>query len=303
MAARLLHGGLEAKCAHVDVRHSFIAALFAQPMTPVSNPGRGLGELRARCLALMLRFRATVRGEVIGGEGGVSEEAGPNPCPLQRRLQAPGVPRRQLEALNEESFGLLGAHLGHLFDMGVHEFGELGCVDRVLVGGLELGQDPAQYRAYHIGRQPRDPLSLQAPLSQHGLAHPGRTTDQVENAAPPTATVCQRAPAAASRPVLDGAMADSATARRPTLHRRGDPQSNRAVAVQVAGGDQQRTAGLRCPQQRGGERWPVGDPPGVGRPRAAVDRDALGETAQHIRVGGVRGDALDGRVLRSSTAR
>jgi hypothetical protein len=42
---------------------------------------------------------------------------------------------------------------------------------------------------------------------------------------PPTATVCQRAPAAASRPVMDGAMADKATARRPTLHRRGDPQS------------------------------------------------------------------------------
>jgi hypothetical protein len=66
------------------------------------------------------------------------------------------------EALNEESFGLLGAHLGHLFDMGVHEFGELGCVDRVLVGGIELGQDPAQYRAYHIGGQPRDPLSLRS---------------------------------------------------------------------------------------------------------------------------------------------
>jgi hypothetical protein len=40
---------------------------------------------------------------------------------------------------------------------------------------------------------------------------------------------------------------------------------------------------------------------GVGRPRAAVDHgDAFGETAQRIRVGGVRGDALDGRVLRSS---
>jgi len=183
MATRLPHSGLEAKGAHVDVRQPLLAALFAQLMTPVSNPGRGLGELRARCLALMLRFRATVGGAVISGEGAMSEEAGPNRCPLERGLQAPAVPRRQLEALNEESLGFLGAHLGHLFDMGVHDFGELRCVDRVLVGGIEIGQDTAQHCADHIGRQPGDPLSLQEPPSQHGLAHPGRTTDEVEDAA------------------------------------------------------------------------------------------------------------------------
>src|SRR6266545_1633805 len=112
MAARLLHGGLEVECAHVNVRKPLLAALFAQLMTPVSNPGRGLCELCARGLVLMLRFRATVGGEVISGEGAVSEEAGPNACPLERGRQAAGVPRRQLEALDEESLGFLGAHLG-----------------------------------------------------------------------------------------------------------------------------------------------------------------------------------------------
>src|SRR6266545_1435580 len=111
MAARVLHGGLEAECAHVNVRQPLLAALFAQLMTSVSNPGRGLGELCARCLALVLRFRATVGGEVISGEGAVSEEAGPDRCPLERGLQAAGVPGRQLEALDEESLGFLGAHL------------------------------------------------------------------------------------------------------------------------------------------------------------------------------------------------
>jgi hypothetical protein len=55
-------------------------------------------------------------------------------------------------------------------------------------------------------------------------------------------------------------------------HGFGDRAGDRAVAVEVAGGDQQRTAGLRRPQQRGGQRRPVGDPPGIGRPRAARSR-------------------------------
>jgi hypothetical protein len=78
---------MEQKCAVADSA----AALFAQLMTSVANPGRGLGELCGRCLALMLRFRSTVGGEVIGGKGAVAEEAGPNACPLERGLQAPGV--------------------------------------------------------------------------------------------------------------------------------------------------------------------------------------------------------------------
>ncbi len=53
MAARLLHRGLEAERAQVNVGQP----LLAQLMTSVSNPGRGLGEVSARCLAL-LRFRA-----------------------------------------------------------------------------------------------------------------------------------------------------------------------------------------------------------------------------------------------------
>jgi hypothetical protein len=183
MAARLLHGGLEANSAHVDIRQPFLAALFAQLTTPVSNPGRGLGELRAGRLALVLRFRTTVGGEVISGEGAVSEEARPNPDTIERGLQAAGIPRRQLEALDEESLGFLSAHLGRLFNMGVHERGELRRIDRVLVDGIELGQDAAEHCAHHIRWQPRDPLSLQEPLSQHGLAHPGRTTDDVEDTA------------------------------------------------------------------------------------------------------------------------
>ncbi len=80
MAAGLLHGGVEAKRAHVQVRQPFLAALFAQLLAPPPNPGRGLGEFGARCLLLVLRFGAAVGGEVVGGEAAVSEEAGAHRC-------------------------------------------------------------------------------------------------------------------------------------------------------------------------------------------------------------------------------
>ncbi len=53
------------------------------------------------------------------------------------------VGRRQLEALDEEPLGFLGAHLGRLFDVRVHQLGEPCGVDRALVDRVELGQDPA----------------------------------------------------------------------------------------------------------------------------------------------------------------
>jgi hypothetical protein len=140
MLARLLHGGFEAKCAHVDVGQSLRTALFAQLMAPVSNPGGRLVEFRARCLRLVLGLRTSVRGEVAGGEAAVSEEACPHPYPVDSGLQAGGVGRRQLEAFDEEPLGFLGAHLGRLFDVWVHEFGQARGVHRVLVNGVELGQ-------------------------------------------------------------------------------------------------------------------------------------------------------------------
>jgi hypothetical protein len=96
--------------------------------------------------ALMLRFGSAVGGEVVGGEAAVAEEAGPHRRPHQRGLQPRGVRRRQLEAFDQELPGFLGAYLGRLFDVWVHEFGELCGVDRVLVDRIELGQDAAQDR-------------------------------------------------------------------------------------------------------------------------------------------------------------
>lgn len=67
--------------------------------------------------------------------------------------------------------------------MRVHHFGKPCGVDRILVDRVKLGQDAAQHCSDHVGRQPRDPLSLQEPLSQRGLANPGRAADEVENMA------------------------------------------------------------------------------------------------------------------------
>jgi hypothetical protein len=74
MIARLLHGGVKAKQAHVDARQSFPTALIAQLMAPLSNPGCRLVEFRLRCLRLTLRLWAAVGGEVFGGEAAVADE-------------------------------------------------------------------------------------------------------------------------------------------------------------------------------------------------------------------------------------
>src|SRR5437588_841172 len=117
MTARLPHGVAETKCAHVDVRLSFRLALVAQLTAPPPDPRRGLLEFRRRRLPFVLGFGAAVGEQGAGGEGAVAQEARPDCCSWQRGLQARGVRRRQLEALDEEPLRFLGAYLGRLLDM------------------------------------------------------------------------------------------------------------------------------------------------------------------------------------------
>jgi hypothetical protein len=84
MTPGLLHGGLEAKDAHVDVWNRCVPALVVQLLAALSNPRRSLVELRGRRLPLVLRFRAAVGGEIVGGEGSMSEEACSYSYPAQR---------------------------------------------------------------------------------------------------------------------------------------------------------------------------------------------------------------------------
>ena len=124
-----------------------------------------------------------IGGQVTGREGLVPEEAGPDCCSCQRCPQARRVRWQQFEALDEELPRFLGAHLGRFFDVWIHHLGKPYGVDRVLVGGVEFGQHAAQHCPDHIGRQPGDPLVLQQPLGQCGLAYPGWATDEVEDMA------------------------------------------------------------------------------------------------------------------------
>jgi len=183
MTARLPHGVAEAKCAHVDVRLSFGLALVAQLMAPPPDPRRGLLEFGHRGLPFVLGFRAAVGEQVSGGEGAVPREARPDCRSWQRGLQARGVRRRQLEALDEEPLGFLGAYLGRLLDVRVHQPGEPPGVDRVLVGCVKLGEDVAQHCPDHVGRQPRDPVTGKELLRQRGLTHARRAADEVEDMA------------------------------------------------------------------------------------------------------------------------
>lgn len=113
----------------------------------------------------------------------MSQEARPYLHPLESGLQASGVHRRQLESLDEELLGFLHTYLGGLLDMWVHELRQACRVDRILIEGVELGKNPAKDRPHDIGRQPWNSLRLEESLSQGGLAHPGRATNEIENAA------------------------------------------------------------------------------------------------------------------------
>ena len=69
---------------------------------------------------------------------------------------------------------------------------------------------------------------------------------------------------------------------------------DRAVAVQVAHGDQAGPGALRRGEQRRRERRPVGEPLVVGRVGAVVERDgAAGQRGEALGVGGVGRHALD----------
>lgn len=217
MTARLPHGVAETKCAHVDVRLSFRLALVAQLMAAPPDPRCGLLEFRHGGFRFVLGFRAAVGEQGVGGEGAVSQETRPDCCSRQRGLQARGVRRRQLEALDEEPLGFLGAYLGRLLDVRVHQLGEPPGVDRVLVGCVELGEDAAQHCPDHVGRQPRDPVTCEELLRQRGLTHAGRAADEVEDMAshdvivpagargrPPAATVRTRGLTAEHQVLGDG---------------------------------------------------------------------------------------------------
>jgi hypothetical protein len=113
----------------------------------------------------------------------MAQEARPYLHPVECGLQANGVPRRQLEALDEELLGFLHTHLGGLLDVWVHEVGQAYGIDRILIEGIELRKDAAKDCPHDIGRQPWNSLRLEESLSQGGLAHPGRATNEIENAA------------------------------------------------------------------------------------------------------------------------
>jgi hypothetical protein len=113
----------------------------------------------------------------------MSQEARPDLHPLQRGPQPTGVHRRQLKALDKELLGFLHTHLGGLLDMWVHELGQAYRIDRILIEGIELGKNTAKDCPHDIGRQPWNSLRLEESLSQGRLAHPGRATNEIQNAA------------------------------------------------------------------------------------------------------------------------
>jgi hypothetical protein len=178
-APGLEHGGLKAELTHIHVRHAGGSALLTQLPAPLSDPGGGLAELRAGGAAV-LRLGPPVAGEVLDRERAVPKEASVDLGLPQRSLQARNVGRRQVEALDQEALRLLGAHLGRLLDMWVHELGKQRRIDRILVDGVKLRKDPTQHGPEHVGWQPGDPIGLQQPLGQRRLADPRRAADKVE---------------------------------------------------------------------------------------------------------------------------
>jgi hypothetical protein len=274
MTACLPHSLAETKCAHVDVRLSFRLALVAQLTAPPPDPRRGLFEFRNRGLPFVLGFGAVVGEQVCGGEGAVPQEARPDYCSWQRGLQARGVRRRQLEALDEEPLGFLGAYLGRLLDMRVHQPGEPPGVDRVLVGHVEFGEDVAQHRPDHVGRQPRDPVTGQELLGQRRLTHAGRAADEVEDMASHDVIVPAgargRSPARRCAPATDdskgppgaGTGADehlirasiAATAARTASQVRVDPAGLAKIATWYRGAVAKRSGSLQLHSAPGERR-------------------------------------------------
>jgi len=82
----------------------------------------------------------------------VPQKARPDRGPLQRRPQPRRIGRRQLEPIDQKPLVLLGAHLGGLLDVRVHDLGEQLGVDRILIDRIQLREHPAQHRPQHVGR-------------------------------------------------------------------------------------------------------------------------------------------------------
>jgi hypothetical protein len=78
---------------------------------------------------------------------------------------------------NEELLGFLGAHLGRLLDVRIHEIGEPSGIDGILVDRIEFGNYATKHCSHDVRRQPWDAVSLHKPLRQRRLARPGWTTD------------------------------------------------------------------------------------------------------------------------------
>lgn len=81
------------------------------------------------------------------------EEAPADPGFAERCPQPCRVGRGQLEALNQEAAGFLGAHLRRLLNVGVHDLGQRGGVDRVLIGGINFGSHASHHGADNVGWQ------------------------------------------------------------------------------------------------------------------------------------------------------
>ena len=99
----------------------------------------------------------------------------------KRRPQPRRVGRRQLETLDQEAVGLLGAHFRRLLDVRIHDLGERDGIDRILVNGINLRYHAPHHRPDDIRRQPGDAVADQQALGQRGLANPRSASHKVDD--------------------------------------------------------------------------------------------------------------------------
>jgi hypothetical protein len=109
------------------------------------------------------------------------KKARPDLGSAQRGPQPHRVGGRQLEALDQEPVGFLGAHLRRLLNVRVHDLAKRSGVDRILVGGINVGSHAPHYRPDDIGGRPRDPVAGDQTLRQRGLPHPRGASQKVDD--------------------------------------------------------------------------------------------------------------------------
>ncbi|HEV8275938.1 MAG TPA: hypothetical protein VGQ26_09610 [Streptosporangiaceae bacterium] len=109
------------------------------------------------------------------------KEARADPGVTERRPQPRRVGGRQLDALDQKAAGFLGAHLRRLLDVRVHDLGERGGGDGILIGGINFWDHAPHDRPDHISGQPRDPVAGEQALRQRGLPHPRCASHQVDD--------------------------------------------------------------------------------------------------------------------------